>query len=546
MAIAITPKTLAAGANNPSKQVSKNVWNAGHELTASPEMLIGTDGSGVGAEYAVADFLDFTPEGTGATERTIQAKLKDTVSVKDFGAVGDGVEDDTAAIQAALDTGKLVRVPAGTYLISAPLLITIDRSGLVGDGQCTSIVTNHATADIIQVGDGSNQVAGVLLRGFRVWSAVVKTGGYAIRARYCSYACFENISLGTVVDYSDAGSAHRLYKGYAFDGFLQCAVSGGEIVTANDCVTISGKSGQVWGAELSFDGGMRLMLSGGKAFYLGGSAGGVYLGRLDISLCQYGIYCDDDLTTENNRELFVSQHCTIDTCNSWGLNVEANGLSLLEATGSWIAGCGQPTGDGGARFAPACNTVARFTGCRIYGNYGNGIEISDGSFNLTGSLIHLNGRKAAGGHGIVVGACDRLIVASNLIFSNGNGTTGRGIWMGPAADVYTITDNDLTGNGQALGLELTGAVVPGATRVIRGNRGFVTEKRGSAAITAGNSTVTVNHGTDSGVVSWPIICNIGHTTVGYVHNLTATTFDISIAAPTGGDINFAWALDAIG
>ncbi len=46
------------------------------------------------------------------------AKLRDVVSVKIFGAVGDGVADDTAAVQAALNTGKAVYFPDGTYAAS--------------------------------------------------------------------------------------------------------------------------------------------------------------------------------------------------------------------------------------------------------------------------------------------------------------------------------------------------------------------------------------------------------------------------------------------
>lgn len=68
---------------------------------------------------ATAKQVTFKGDGTGAVVRNIHDKLGDTVSVKDFGAVGDGVTDDTASIQAALDSGAFViHVPVGTYLVT--------------------------------------------------------------------------------------------------------------------------------------------------------------------------------------------------------------------------------------------------------------------------------------------------------------------------------------------------------------------------------------------------------------------------------------------
>jgi hypothetical protein len=68
--------------------------------------------------------VTFLQAGSGAVVRTAQSKMRDVVSVKDFGAVGDGVADDTVAIQAAVDAHDDVEFPTGTYLITAPIRIS--------------------------------------------------------------------------------------------------------------------------------------------------------------------------------------------------------------------------------------------------------------------------------------------------------------------------------------------------------------------------------------------------------------------------------------
>ena len=65
--------------------------------------------------------------------------FQEPFNVRAFGAVGDGVHDDTAAIQAAIDAasaglGGVVYLPPGGYRTSAPLTLPTDSISLVGAG----------------------------------------------------------------------------------------------------------------------------------------------------------------------------------------------------------------------------------------------------------------------------------------------------------------------------------------------------------------------------------------------------------------------------
>jgi len=88
---------------------------------------------------------------SGGNAITVQSKLRQTISVKDFGAKGDGTTDDTAAIAAAetacFASGQSLYFPAGTYKCLTGL--TKKAVNWHGDGKYKSILSYYGTGTFI-------------------------------------------------------------------------------------------------------------------------------------------------------------------------------------------------------------------------------------------------------------------------------------------------------------------------------------------------------------------------------------------------------------
>jgi hypothetical protein len=185
-------------------------------------------------ERLSADLVTFIQAGSGAVTRTAQAKMRDVVSVKDFGAVGDGVTNDTASMQAAHNTGRFVYYPAGTYRFTS---ITITSGGIIGEGPSITnlnCVDNSSTAAIKYVGTYTTLAGGLvanvpLFRWFTLNGNNLKSSGAGLQfdppSGETSYANIDNVNISyfpTGIDFVNAS----LWKiiGCTFSGHTSSGV----------------------------------------------------------------------------------------------------------------------------------------------------------------------------------------------------------------------------------------------------------------------------------------------------------------------------------
>jgi hypothetical protein len=92
---------------------------------------------------------------SGVTKKAAVSALATMANVKAFGAVGDGIANDTAAFNAALAASTAVYVPPGTYKITSTLAVPANTS-LIGAGRGTCRLVHAFNGDMMTLGNYAN------------------------------------------------------------------------------------------------------------------------------------------------------------------------------------------------------------------------------------------------------------------------------------------------------------------------------------------------------------------------------------------------------
>ena len=204
------------------------------------------DGNGLSPD---ACGVTYNPPFTNAVAYPVCEKLSQTVSVKDFGAVGNGVADDTAAIQAALNynsTGISIYFPHGKYRITSTIVVPTNKSlKMYGDGYNPQDLSPIFGSIIIWDGalngtmfssntnDGLN-LSGWVIKDLRFHGSDKASIGIVSSAlgAHPQHHYFENVEIaGFAINGSDpaldlAGASYSRF-GVADATFVNCIFSGG-------------------------------------------------------------------------------------------------------------------------------------------------------------------------------------------------------------------------------------------------------------------------------------------------------------------------------
>ncbi|HVM93411.1 MAG TPA: glycosyl hydrolase family 28-related protein [Terriglobales bacterium] len=503
-------------------------------------IAVGTPGSGTVTDASVAanagiqsSKLSYNEGGAGAVTRTVQSRLRDIVSIKDFGAKGDGTTDDTAAIQAAmnsLSSGGELYVPVGTYIVnpSGSSVLTWSMSEplrVTGAGAGASILQTNSTANasILNATAGTIELSDIGLYG-PVTAASAGT------------------LLTTAVDHKftrvDFCRYFHGFSGTANVGLLDGCHFGTEFINGPISTSSVGAVVNGYAGGINFTNCIAYVPS---APVITPAAG---INVISCGACQIS---NSNIIRQGANVLVNPQ--SGQTVSS--LQISNTYLDSAQTYNLWIA-----PGTGGSVVRTfldqvECSSSAQ-DGININGNNGtvDGVEITALQTNFcagngitvvgaNAKNIDVNGGEAVGNVGSGISVNSGASVRGKGVFS-GSGYGGGGNADGFFCDgSSTIVLKNCTASGNAVNYS-----VP-ASAIVQNCDGFVSANTGSSAIPNTGTSVVVSHGLSGtpGAAQIQLTPNVsmGSNPV-YVDttSITATTFTARCASAASGSLNFSW------
>lgn len=431
--------------------------------------------------------VNHTASGTGAVERRLSALLGDVVSVKDYGATGDGTTDDTTAVQAAmtaLSSGGVLYFPAGAYKLTAQLVVPANQNySIRGAGieatrlnwtnssggiywnatgftrfksftiEGMSLTTSYAGGGTaIQVGDGSSVIeSAITFRDLAITGndGVHETTSYWTRGLYLyglRFAVVENVRIWGKEGLS---TSYESTEGV----YLRATVGGAQVGFCFSNFWISNFRYGIRGA---------------------GWLEGIYIQNGEIWNCEKAINIDRTGATMAGA-LFVKNMHT----NAWAGNVYVKNMNAVSIVGNDIYhGCAPPSGAMGSNLInlETCDVCVigdnKFE--TAYSTSTNGVYLTD----VDGCSISGNIFYNINDTGVVCasGTSDTFVSGNTFI---GGGNTA-------ATAVTFLSGSERCGaRGNFIGANVSEGWANAGTNTYIGNRGALVKKTSNQAITSG-------------------------------------------------------------